>query len=102
MGDRQNTTLSAGDPVLYWSDPDQAEDPVPATVIRDLGNDRYTIQLDQQRPGRMSSWQVTRIRKEAEEALSDSESGVLDLQEPFEVDGSSLQFVGGSNGDADD
>jgi hypothetical protein len=70
MPDKDGRTLRAGDLVRHWTE--GFDDPVAATVLQVLGDDRYLIDVD-------------RAEAEAED---------MDIEQPTTVDGSTLEYVG--------
>jgi hypothetical protein len=70
MPDKEGRTLKAGDPVRHWMA--DFDDPIAATVLRVLGDDRYLIEVDR--------------------AEADAEN--IDIEEPTAVDGSTLEYLG--------
>ena len=75
MPDRHGAPLNAGDSALYFHDADTVQS---VTVLRVLPNDRYVIQLDPRDPM----------------APPTPSTGLVDVQEPFEVSGAELVFFG--------
>jgi hypothetical protein len=70
MADKDGRTLSVGDPVRHWMA--GFDDPIAATVVQVLADDRYLIEVD-------------RTEAEAEN---------MDIEEPTAVDGSTLEYLG--------
>jgi hypothetical protein len=70
MPDKDGRTLNIGDPVLHWMG--GFDDPIAATVVEVLDDDRYLIQVD-------------RVQAEAED---------VDIEQPTAVDGSTLEYLG--------
>jgi hypothetical protein len=69
MADKDGRTLKVGDHVRHWMA--GFDDPVPATVVRVLDDDRYVIRVDQ-----------AAARREE-----------MDIEEPTAVDGSTLEYL---------
>jgi hypothetical protein len=87
MPDRDGTTIAPGDPViLYRGDTDFC-----ATVLRDLGNNRYLVRLDPRKPARDAGHLA---QHDQLDALARDHG--IDTEEPLdeEVDGSQLEFLG--------
>jgi hypothetical protein len=70
MPDKDGRTLKVSDPVRHWMA--GFDDPIAATVLEVLGDDRYLIEVD-------------RAEAEAEN---------IDIEEPMAVDGSTLEYLG--------
>jgi hypothetical protein len=70
MPDKDGRTLRVGDPVRHWMA--GFDDPVAATVVQVLADDRYLIEVD-------------RAEAEAEN---------MDIEGPTAVDGSTLEYLG--------
>jgi hypothetical protein len=70
MPDKDGRTLSVGDPVRHWMA--GFDDPIAATVVQLLADDRYLIEVDR-----------------AEAAAEN-----MDIEEPTAVDGSTLEYLG--------
>ena len=93
MPDRHGTPVRPGDPVLL------SEGEATATVLRDVGDGRYLVQLDPRGPTRS-----TRAERDAAVEADLLASGMtaaevaalmeIDVQEPFEVDGADLEYFG--------
>jgi hypothetical protein len=71
MPDKDGRTLKLGDRVLHWIG--GVDDPIAATVVRVLADDRYLIQVDQV------------------QARADN----VDIEQPTAVDGSTLELLRG-------
>jgi hypothetical protein len=106
MPDNDGLTLMAGDPVLYLpgDDPSELDTGLCATVLRIASPNRYVIQLDpwdaEVPPG---TGELGRLATQTEllEQIKFGPPG--DLQDAFEVDGSTLTFMGEMEwGDDDD
>jgi hypothetical protein len=70
MPDKDGRTLRVGDPVRHWMA--GFDDPVAATVVQVLADDRYLVEVD-------------RAQAEAEN---------MDIEQPTAVDGSTLEYLG--------
>jgi len=70
MPDKDGRTLRVGDAVRHWMA--GFDDPIAATVVQLLADDRYLIEVD-------------RAEAEAEN---------MDIEEPTAVDGSTLEYLG--------
>jgi hypothetical protein len=74
MPDKDGRTLSVGDLVRHWMA--GFDDPVPATVLRVLEDDRYVIRVDREAAAREE----------------------MDIEEPTTVDGSTLEYLADDDG----
>jgi hypothetical protein len=103
--DSQGADLVPGDPILYYfSDGNEA---TPATVLRALPDNRYSIQLDRANPRRgTDNPHLASLEARLEAAQCAAEDRInallrangqsrLDSQDPFEVDGAELLFFRG-------
>ncbi len=88
MPDRHGNTLSEGDPVIYHHDDETA---VSGTVLREVSDGRYLIQLDPSGP--VDAPRQAR-RDQLAALVAQHGASDLDSQEPFEVDGGVLEFFG--------
>jgi len=70
MPDKDGRTLRMGDRVRHWAA--GFDDPIAATVLQVLADDRYLIEVDQE----------------------EAEAENMDVEEPTAVDGSTLEFLG--------
>lgn len=100
MSDRNGVTIAAGDAVIFWSNPDD-EDATSATVLADLGDGRYRIQLDRREPRRELPPHLQAAADQFDARLGDLPGPLPDVQEPFDVDGSSLEFIDWADWDDD-
>ena len=103
MPDRDGVTLREGDPVLYMADEDTA---VGATALAERQGNRYLIQTDPRsqprvRPAGLPALSVA-LLDQVSAAVAEARSLGADTQEPFEVDGSELIFMGEWGDDDDD
>ena len=100
MTDRHGPALHSGDPVLFLD----AGEVLAATVLRELPTSRYLIQLDPRGPRTPQSSELPAdaiaLLDRNDAALRDAKTLGVDPQEPFEVAGSQLEFVG-EGGDED-
>jgi hypothetical protein len=100
MGDRNGSALSPGDPV-GWYGGDSRADMVPATVVREVGPNRYLIRIELHTARGVSKIDVAELVEqnmvdhgfEADDA-SKAAAGFreVDTQEPFEVKGVELEL----------
>jgi hypothetical protein len=91
MPDRDGVPLSVGDPVTLRGITGR---PVGATVLRDLGDDTYLVQMDPRDPTAPLPYGLPAELKPALDELS-----TVDSQEPVVVPGSELTFNGRREGD---
>ena len=88
-GDRNGLTLRPGDPVLYQPSEDAG---VTATVLRRVRSGRYLIQLDGPRP--VADTELGAIERQCELMERMKYGAGTDLQDPVEVPGAKLVFIG--------
>ena len=95
MPDQNGLTLLPGDPVLWREDDDDGS---PATVLRQVDESRYLIQLDTSQLPR-AQFRELLVREGFPLEHIDK---LPDTQEAFEVDGRHLVFMGEFGDDAFD
>ena len=94
MPDRDGTTLSPGDPVLVRD----LDDTVCATVLDELPDNRYLVQLEPLRRFRRDD-----LAFDIDALVDEAYAGSLGLggPQPYAVPGSALQLVGASDDEGD-
>jgi hypothetical protein len=91
MEDRNGTTLSPGDPVLWYFD--EETEALSATVLREDAG-RVLIQLDQSDPFWATDPRFGAVREKLNAAHAEGGDPPFDSQEAFVVPGSALLFFG--------
>ena len=89
MPDRYGTILRLGDPVLYWHAEETSQT---ATLLRDLGENNYLIQLDPKDPATRA--RVQAVRDQVDAARSEASLLGVDLREPFVASADQLEYFG--------
>jgi hypothetical protein len=100
MEDRHGTTLSPGDPVLWYYD-EKEEDAIPATVLREEAGGAL-IQRDQRDPVWAIDPRFDPVREKLTAALAEAGHPSYDSQEAFVVPSSALLFFGNWDDDGDE
>jgi hypothetical protein len=89
MPDRYGTILRLGDPVLYWHAEETSQT---ATLLRDLGENNYLIQLDPKDPATRA--RVQAVRDQVDAARREASLLGVDLREPFVASADQLEYFG--------